>query len=292
MKTRISEWVAWLRLSGRSEATVAAYRWELEQMAVYRTDMDQLDFSGLLDYLAHRQSRSGRKEEKLSLSTMKRTVNALRSYYTFIGSSAANTLPVPQPKLRLQRTLNFQQASALLMACDTGMNKGRRDLAMVALMLDTGLRAAEICRLRVEQLDLPSQSLHVVCKGGADESAVYSMETANYLSAWLANRGQTARCPNVFVSFNNMNYGGALTTSGLRCLFHALGQRAGLPNLSPHDLRRSFATLTTLAGAPGRIVQTAGRWHDLALVERYTQATTASDIAPYSPVHRIMMRHA
>ncbi len=288
MKTRIQEWIAWLRLSGRSEATVAAYAWEMQRMASWRADVDQFQFPDLLTYLAHRQSQAGRKEERLSLSTMKRTVNAIRSYYAFIGSPAADQLPVPHPKMRMQRTLNFQQASRLLMACDTAMNKGRRDLAMLALMLDTGLRAAEICRLRVEQLDLPNQSLHVVCKGGLDELAVYSTETANYLSAWLASRPQMARCPNVFVSFNSANYGGALTTTGLRCLFHALGQRAGLPNLSPHDLRRSFATLMTLAGAPGRITQVGGRWHDLALIERYTQAITAQDIAPYSPVSHIM----
>ncbi len=282
------DWINWLRLSGRSETTIAAYRWEIARLQAWRADVEPLQPSDLLAYLADRRLLRGRKEEHLSMSALKRTVNALRSYYGFIGSTSAAALPLPRPKLRVQRTLKFDQARALLAVCDTSTPKGKRDLALLTLMLDTGLRAAEVCRLRIDQIDVAAQTLHVVCKGGADEAGAFSVETANNLSAWLATRAALACGPAVFISFNPENYGGPLTTSGLRCLFRALGKRAGLPHLSPHDLRRTFATLTTLLGAPGRIVQKAGRWHDLKLVERYTQAITAEEIAPYSPVSSLM----
>jgi integrase len=57
---------------------------------------------------------------------------------------------------------------------------------------------------------------------------------------------------------------------------------------SPHDLRRSFATLSSRLGAPSRIVQVAGRWSDLKMVEGYTQSLEASDFMPYDPVSRIL----
>jgi len=286
MSAVIEDWINWLRLSDHSETTVAAYRWEIEHLRRWRADthIDGLGRSDLLAYMAERRLLPGRKEEQLSTSALKRTVNALRSYYAFIGSTIAAELPLPKPKLRVQRWLKFDQAMALLSVCDTSRPKGKRDLAMLTLMLDTGLRAAEVCRLRVDQVDVASQSLHVVCKGGDDETGDYSIETANYLSAWLASRESVARCPNVFASFNGQNYGGALTTPGLRCLFRALGERAGLPHLAPHDLRRTFATLTTLLGAPGRAVQEGGRWHDLKLVELYTRSITSKLIVRYSPV--------
>lgn len=285
-----TDWINWLRLSGRSETTVAAYRFEIDRLSARYQDqtIDHLQRSDLLAYLAELRLKPGRKEEHLGAAALKRVVNALRSYYGFIGSRAAAELPMPRPKLRVQRTLNFEQALALLAACDTATPKGKRDLALLALMLDTGLRASEVCRLRVDQVDLVARSLHVVCKGGTDESGAFSAETANHLSAWLAARVEIANCPQVFVSFDWSNYGGTLTTGGLRCLFRDLGRRAGLAHLSPHDLRRSFATLATLLGAPGRIVQKAGRWHDLKLVERYTQAITADEIAPYSPVSSLL----
>jgi site-specific recombinase XerC len=288
MTARIQDWISWLRLSNRSESTVTAYQWELEHLAAWRADVDQLQCSDLLAYLAERRLRPGRKEEQLSTSAMKRSVNAMRSYYAFIKSEAAAGLPLPKPKLRVQRWLKFDEALALISICDTSRSNGKRDLAMVTLMLDTGLRAAEVCRLRLDQVDIARQSLHVVCKGGDDESGDYSIETANYLSAWLASREAMARCPNVFVSFNCQNYGRALTTTGLRCLFRALGKRAGLPHLAPHDLRRSFAMLTTLLGAPGRAVQEGGRWHDLKLVEVYTRSLTSKAIVRYSPVSYLM----
>jgi len=58
--------------------------------------------------------------------------------------------------------------------------------------------------------------------------------------------------------------------------------------LSPHDLRRSFATLSTLFGAPSRVVQVAGRWSTIEMVERYTREIDQSAIEPYLPVSKLL----
>ncbi|MCK4692865.1 MAG: tyrosine-type recombinase/integrase [Anaerolineales bacterium] len=71
--------------------------------------------------------------------------------------------------------------------------------------------------------------------------------------------------------------GTALTPDGLRSIFRALGAKSGLPNLSPHVLRHTFATLAIRQGASSKLVQVAGGWSSLLMVERYTQAIKPED---------------
>jgi site-specific recombinase XerD len=290
----VEDWVHWLSID-HSPATVQSYLWEIMKLekSFAGVNIGELSTSDLLGYLANRKNADGRKAEKVGDATIKRTVNALRSFYTFIGSKAAATLPIPRPKKRLQRTLTFEQAGAVLAACDTSTLIGKRDLAMIALMLDTGLRAGEICRLTVDKVNLEKGMCRVVVKGGTEEYGFFSAETSNYLSAWLTVRQDLATCPMVFVSFELHRIGQPLTPDGLRCLFRRIAPKAGLKEFSPHDLRRTFATLLARLGAPTRRAMIWGRWHDLKLYEQYTQALItpdAEDFAQFSPVAGILRR--
>lgn len=85
-----------------------------------------------------------------------------------------------------------------------------------------------------------------------------------------------------------ISQGRGISPSGLRKLFTRLAKNAGLDALSPHDMRRTFATLALKTGAPTRIVQAAGRWKSIEMVERYSQAIKPHDMIPFSPVWRIM----
>jgi integrase len=67
-----------------------------------------------------------------------------------------------------------------------------------------------------------------------------------------------------------------------------MGFRAGLGLISPHDLRRSMATLATENGAPSRTVQKAGRWSNIEMVERYTQTLDAKTFKKFFPIARIL----
>ena len=91
-----------------------------------------------------------------------------------------------------------------------------------------------------------------------------------------------------FVSVGGLTPGAPLTRAGLKCNFMAIGRRAGLQAFTPHDLRRTFATIAIRNGAPTRVVQAAGRWADLMMVERYTADIAAEDFDRYSPVEAVL----
>lgn len=283
MEDAILNWTNWLTVRNLSRATVEGYRYEVQRLASAFPGKPPGEYmlNDLLGFLAERRKKCGD-------AAIKHAGNALQSFfgYTLKGESPAKELPVPRPKRRQQRTLKHEQALAVLAACDTSSHTGKRDLALVALMLDSGLRAAEACRLPVQSLDLEARLFKVIVKGGQEMFGVYSLETANYLAAWLPARAEIAQAETatLFVSIGGLKPGTSLTTDGLRNIFRRLGQAAGLEHFSPHDLRRTFATLATLMGAPTRLIQLAGRWEDMSQVIQYTRALRATDFDPYSPV--------
>lgn len=201
----------------------------------------------------------------------------------FGASHPALSARIKRIRGRKQRTLNAVHAMDLLASFDTSKPKGIRDLAIAALGLDTGLRCSELCHIMLADVDLVNCSLQVVTKGGQWGTGIFSKLTAQYINAWISTRQPAAGVGNLFVSTRT---GMAMTRCGLTCIVKKWGIKIGL-KLSPHDLRRSFATLSTVFGAPSRVVQAAGRWADISMVEHYTQDLDPAEITPYLPVQQL-----
>jgi integrase len=79
-----------------------------------------------------------------------------------------------------------------------------------------------------------------------------------------------------------------MTRDGIRANFYRIGVQAGIGPLQPHSLRRTFATLSLKAGAPSRLVQVAGGWASLSMVEKYSRALKPADFDGFFPVDRLM----
>ena len=181
-----------------------------------------------------------------------------------------------------QRALKVGQIKDLISSFDTTTIKGIRDLAICTLMLDTGLRVSEVCRAELRYLDLEEKQLRVVIKGGKWGLAVFSDATRRYLESWLSIRPMGMET--IFVSVGGSTHGKRLTRPGLQRVVKHWGEKAGIGLLSPHDLRRTFAVTATRLGAPSRLVQLAGRWSSIDMVELYTSSLEAVDFEKYFPV--------
>jgi site-specific recombinase XerD len=218
----------------------------------------------------------------------------VKSYlrWRYGGEHPALLLKIKRQQCGPQRVLKMGQVQALLGSFDTSTAKGRRDLAICTLMLDTGLRSAEVCSLALAHVDLVERRLVVKIKGGAWSGAVFSEYTAACISQWLGERERAAMKGEraLFVGIGGATPGRKLTTGGMGAIMRGWARAAGLAALSPHDLRRTFATLAIRAGAPSRVVQAAGRWKHIEMVERYTQAITPEDMDGWYPVMGAMTR--
>lgn len=202
----------------------------------------------------------------------------------FISWRFGETHPVLRLRLRRDRpkpgrVLSSKQALRLLASFDPSRRKGRRDLAIACLAIDTGLRVSELSSALFPYLDLDDQKLTVCVKGGRWEVAIFSDHTSMALAAWLPDRN-----PGDDRLFQ-------ITRDGLRVTVRRWGEKLGF-RLSPHDLRRTFCVIALRAGAPSRLVQVAGRWSSIEMVERYSQSITVKDFRPYFPINSLMLEQS
>ncbi|HEC61414.1 MAG TPA: hypothetical protein ENI27_04090 [bacterium] len=217
---------------------------------------------------------------------------AVRAYlkWRYGESHLAMELKMKREESPPQRSLKMSQVEELLYYFETHKAKGRRDLAICTMFLDTGLRSFEMCHLEMRWTDVRERCIKVRVKGGSIQTGVFCEYTASCVMRWLGDRKEYVRndARSLFVSVGGTTPGNPLTTGGLRAEVRKWGKESGIGPLSPHDLRRTFATLSTRLGAPSRIVQVAGRWSRLEMVERYTRDIVATDFDPWFPVSAAM----
>jgi len=291
MERAMKEWQDNLRVKTRRPTTITNYWWHihwLRQAHPRKRKVDDFRRRDLERYLAER------REQGWGDASMKMAIVALRSFFGFArgAQSPARAIPLPRKikPVRAPRSLTIDQANQVLWCHDTSTLSGVRNLALMALMLDTGLRAAEVCRLAWSDVDLKLRRLAVIAKGGRLRKALISPPTADYLTWWRMASAQLARLgvQTIFLSLGGITPGRPLTTRGLRKICSDVGQAAGLPALAPHDLRRTFAHIALRYHSPTRTLQVAGGWERLDQVEAYSREIGLEDFEPYLPVANLL----
>lgn len=266
---------------GYAETTETTYRWNLENFEEY-LQRNTLKISSVTSVDLRRWIKSHDWKQ----NTAYIAACAVRAYLKFVDPDhPALAFKIKQDRNPQQRVVSREDLLRLYDIINISTGKGKRDRAIIDLMLDTGLRRFEVVALLLRDLCLAEQYVTGKIKGGTWGRAVFSKKTANHLEEWLAIREQHARpdAKTIFVSTRGTTSGASLTPDGLKSIFYKIGQKIDL-TFSPHDLRRSFTTISLRNGAPTRIIQKAGRWKNIQMVERYSPTITAEDMEPYFPV--------
>ncbi len=144
--------------------------------------------------------------------------------------------------------------------------KTDRDRLILQLGLYCGLRVSEICKLRIEHLDLDQGTLLVeLGKGKKDRYVPIPARILGDIERWVEDRRSGYLFP------SPRKAGQPLTTRAVQYLVEAVGKRADLPKrISPHKLRHSYATRLLSTGASLREVQELLGHSSVATTERYT----------------------
>lgn len=142
------------------------------------------------------------------------------------------------------RCLSMEESGKLL-ACHRGTAPvvDVRDRAVLSLMLGCGLRRAELCALKLEDLNREEKSLSLIGKGNKERTVFMPDAAFDYLNDWLTYRGDG---PGPL--FTRIYRGGRimpekpLSESAVTLILKERLSIAGEKNATPHDLRRTFAT--------------------------------------------------
>lgn len=182
----------------------------------------------------------------------------------------AARLPAPKVPVKVVQALTREQIVALFRTCQDKTLLGLRDRAIIACLLDTGLRASELLSLTVEGIDRRERRTVVMGKGARERLVSFEAKTLRLLDRYHRRAGIEAG-----LLFRDRT-GEPLSSAALYLAVRKRGRQVGLDNLHPHTFRHTTATALLEVGLQeGDVRQLMGWSRRSHMLERYTQSGAA-----------------
>ena len=257
--------------TNRSARTVQTYLCALEGLITYLesedlpTEVRSIRRAHLEGFVADRLTR-------VKAATVSVQFRALQQFWRWavsedeVASSPIERLRAPIVPEEPPAILRDDQIRSLLRACEGNGFLARRDLAIVRLLLDTGMRRAELAGLKVEDVDLADATALVLGKWRRPRLVPFGHRTARALDRYLRVRSlhRLGYRPELW-----LGKGGTMSDSGIYQAVKTRGQQAGVPKVFCHQLRHTFAHRWLAAGGQeGDLMRLAG-WRSSEMLRRY-----------------------
>lgn len=279
----IDRFITSLKVEGNySEHTLDAYRSDLEGFIEWL-----LSRGADLFLVKHRQARaymSALGNDGYAKTSINRKLSAIKSFYRWLvvegelDADPLSTVSGPKKERRLPRRLVAEDIARLLGVWDTGEAKGVRNRAILELLYASGARISEVASMNVGDVDFAERQIKVLGKGSKERIIPIHDMAARTLEIYLgAPRQELAsasktHADTLFLS----SRGNPMSAAAIRRMFKESLALAGLDeNLTPHDLRHSFASDLVEGGADLRTVQELLGHASLSTTQIYTHLSAS-----------------
>lgn len=208
--------------------------------------------------------------ENKKASTISMYMTALKKLYKYLETKgikniASDLKGAKQKRNYTKDPLTLDQAKDLLKSIDRTTSEGKRNYALIHLLLTTGLRTIEIERANIEDIrNVANNSvLYVMGKGRdtKDEYVKLTYETLKAINEYLATRTIKSDKEPLFTSLSDRTNGQRLKTRSIRDIVKKAFKKIGLNSdkITTHSLRHTAITLSLLGGTPLQEVQQMAR---------------------------------
>ena len=235
---------------------------------------------------------------KMKVPSVNNRVRALRAFFNWLyrkGYTETHVLQdVKPPRLPqvMVDILSDEEATSIMASQDQSTVTGSRNLAIVALFLDSGLRLSELVGLKARDVYLEDQYVKVMGKGSKERMVAFGSTARNALLHYLAHfRGEPAHA-GVEAFFLTID-GYAMSNNGVKTLLRRIGIVAGVPRLHAHLCRHTYATNFLINGGNVLLLKQNLGHTTLAMVDRYVHLATSKAALlsrSYSPLDRLNIR--
>ncbi len=222
-------------------------------------------------------------EAGLSASTINIRLTAIRRLaqeasdngllHSAIAQGISHVKGVKSEGVRTGNWLTLQQAEALLSLPDAETLRGKRDRALLAVLIGCGLRREEAANLKLEHIQMRDARWVIVdIKGKGNRTRSVPMPgwckvaIDEWNAAIVAYIGYRLFCP---VDKADHITGRCMSPQSIFMIVKRLAKQAGLGNISPHDLRRTFAKLAHKGHAQLEQIQLSLGHASVQTTERY-----------------------
>jgi integrase/recombinase XerD len=272
----LTSWQVALRAQRKSPQTLRSYSLSVEAFLDFCAGQGvpgELTKVNVIAWLAS-LSDSEASTVRLRLTSLKLFARWLAAEE---GFDADPILVVKAPRLdqRSVPDLSEEEVRRMLTACDGSTLRDKRDKAMLTMLAETGLRAAELLGLDIGDIDLQSCTAHVVRgKGGKGRRVRFSPGCAAVLDRYCRSRrsvGLPSDSGPLWVSIR----GGRLTYTGMVDTLKGRAKMAGVAAFHVHRLRHTAAVRWLKSGGTETGLMAHAGWTNNNMIGRY--AKTASE---------------
>jgi site-specific recombinase XerD len=225
-------------------------------------------------------------EHGVSSTTINATIQGLRFFFatTLERPQALKRMSAVRVPQRLPLILSVEDVARLLNAAPNLKSK-----AALSVAYGAGLRASEVCHLKVSDIDSERMILRVEQgKGNRDRQAMLSPSLLQLLRAWWREGHRLGKMLRNGWLFPGMNPVNPLSTRQLNRVCKLAAADAGLNSrISMHTLRHCFATHLLEQQIDIRIIQVLLGHKKLTTTARYTHVATKVLRQVQSPLDRL-----
>lgn len=266
-----------------SSHTVESYTNDIKLFMIYCDKEDVSLF--FCDKIVIRNFLEHERKRGISKTTLKRRVVALRRYFDFLLNKdivRANpfiNIVTPKTDKKLPAFLYNREIEKLF-----ELNKKRkdelmlRDEAIIELLYVSGIRVAELCSIKMLDMQMKQRAIRINGKGKKQRIVLFTEETQKTIEKYIKEvRSQLI----LSKKSNHRNYvflnsnGNPLTPRGVEYILENIEKKTGIGlSLHPHIFRHSFATTMLNKGADLRTIQKILGHENLATTQIYTHIIT------------------
>ncbi len=242
--------------------------------------LEQMPWS-LIEYQHLALIKSSLKQEGKSANTINLALSAVRGvmkacfHLKLIAAeqmlSLNNMGAVRSQRLPSGRSLTKAELAKLYRRCSQDKTAiGKRDYAVITLLLATGIRRSEAIAITIDDYNAKTGVLNIQSgKGDKQRTAYLNTESRAVIRQWLGVRG--SHSGNLF---NPVTKTGTILNKGLssQAIYDIIQQRseqAGIAPVRPHDLRRTFVTQLLDAGVDLNTTRQLAGHNDIQTTARY-----------------------
>lgn len=236
------------QVEGCSNKTITYYKSTIEKMLekiqkqIYNINTDDLR-KYLFDHKHEKQS------SKTTIDNIRRIFSSFFSWLEdedYILKNPVRRIHRVKTGRVVKEVLTDENLEILRDSCEE-----KRDLAMLELLISTGIRVGELVRLNIKDIDFYERECVVFGKGESERVVYFDARTKIHLMEYIQKRTDTN--PALFVSLNKPNK--RLGISGVETRLRELGKKCNIHKVHPHKFRRTMATNAIDKGMPIEQVQ-------------------------------------
>lgn len=244
----LDRFIASKEIEGCSTRTLNYYRDNINKMLdTVNLPINEITTEILRNYLSDYKSNSN--AGMVTIDNIRRTLSSFFAWLEnedYIVKSPVRRIHKVKTTRRVKETLTDENLEKLRDTCSNV-----RDLAILELLISTGMRVGELTRLNISDMNFQERSCIVLGKGNSEREVYFSAKSKMYIEKYLETRTDDNEA--LFVSL--IKPYNRLGISGIEIAIRNLGKKANINKVHPHKFRRTMATMAIDKGMPIEQVQ-------------------------------------